>query len=311
MPIVHDPHSGKFMPGAHAGGGGGGGGGADAGSGGGGGGGGGSSGNPALSHPTSETANKASEKAAQSPSKESHLAAAKAHGAAQQHHMNEAFDASGKAAEHHEKAAEHHAQKQQEHIKAAREAAGTHVEAPKFPASHPDPPKWESQEYKSWNHSLTQGETKALRDYSGESYKSINKGLRQDAPLSSHDRTTVEHLDSAIQKAGPVSETISVFRSMPAHVLADVRVGDTYKDKAFVSTTMTQAVAQREWNTSSYGQHAIVSIEVPKGSAGAPLMKHSKNSDEHEFLLPRNSKLEITKKQNYGGQSYVWAKLVE
>lgn len=308
MPIVHDPHSGKFMPGPHedkgvSGG-------SGSGSSGGGSGGGGSS-NPALSHPISETAHKTSEKAKQSPSKETHLAAAKAHSAAQQHHMNEAFDASGKAAEHHEKAAEHHAQKQQEHIKAAREAAGTHVEAPKFPASHPDPPKWESQEYKSWDHSLTQGETKALRDYSGESYKSINKGLRQDAPLSSHDRTTVEHLDSAIQKAGPTSETINVFRSMPAHVFTDVRVGDTYRDKAFMSTTMTQAVAQREWASSSFGQHALVSIEVPKGSSGAPLMKHSKASDEHEFLLPRNSKLEITKKQDYGGQSYVWARLVE
>lgn len=307
MPIVHDPHSGKFMPGPHAGGGGGGGGAGGAG-------GGGSDGdhsNPVLSHPVSEKAHEASDKAKSSPSKETHLAAAKAHSAAQQHHMNEAFDATGKTAEHHEKAAEYHTQKQQEHIKAAREAVGTHVEAPKFPASHPDPPHWEQSEYKRWDSHLSAAETKALRDYSGEGYKTINKSLRQDGPLSSHDRQTVEHLDTAIQKAGPLQENLSVFRSMPAGVLSSVKVGETYTDKGFMSTTMTREVAQRDWSTSSYGQHALVTIEVPKGASGAPLMKHSKNSDEHEFLLPRGSRMEITKKQEYGGQSYVWAKIVD
>lgn len=302
MPIVHDPHSGKFMPGPHAkgGGGGGAGGASEAG-----GGGGGDSGhdNPAMKHESSQQANKASEKAKEQNTKEAHLDAAKKHSQAQQHHTNESFDATGKTAKHHEDAAEYHASKQQEHIKAAREIAS--AGAPVLPASHPNPTAWERSEYGSWKPS--RAEKQALHDYSSESYKTINSDLRRGEPLSKRDQVTFDHLQSAIDKAGPVKENLTVFRSMSANLFDSTHVGGTYQDKGFMSTTLQrEAIAGWEAHGGG-GRHALVTIDVKKGVKGAPLIEHSAHRGEGEFLLPPNSKLTITKKVEHQGRLYVWA----
>ena len=295
MPIVHDPQSGKFMPGPHAKGGGGGWAAAESS--------GGSGDNPAMKHESSQQADKASEKAKEQNTKEAHLDAAKKHSQAQQHHTNESFDAKGKTAKQHEDAADYHATKQQEHIKAAREIAS--AGAPSLPASHPNPTAWERSEYKDW--SPSRSERQALHDYSLEGYKTINSDLRRGEPLSKRDQATFEHLQSAIDKAGPVKENLTVFRSMSANLFDSTNVGSTYQDKGFMSTTLQrEAIAGWEAHGGG-GRHALVTIDVKKGAKGAPLIEHSARKGEGEFLLPPNSKLTITKKIEHQGRLYVFA----
>lgn len=108
MPIVHDPHSGKFMPGAHAKGGGGGGGGAGEGAG------------EGAGDPKSNQADNLSEKANTVNTAKAHAEAARAHTEAAKHFDAKAFDTGDAKYQH---AHEYHAKKQQEHIEIARRLA--------------------------------------------------------------------------------------------------------------------------------------------------------------------------------------------
>ena len=281
MPIVHDPHSGKFMPGAHAKGGGGGGGGTT---------------NPALEHPDSQAANEASKQAHENESKEAHVNAAKAHGKAAMSHMQAGFDAHGTAAGQHQSAVEHHQAMQQEHIKAARELIAKsptqqqtikHIELDQRHAIK-DPHSWENKHYADWQDSLSPAQSAAIFTYSTAQYQEINSHLRFNGPISKENAGHIKALDAALNSAPRTTETINVSRTISEHVVRDLnlQVGGILQDKGFMSTTMkTEAVMPGA---------AFINIKIPPNSKGAPISNLAAHRSEAEFLLPRNSRLKIT-----------------
>lgn len=300
MPITHDPHSGKFMPGPHADKGGGGGGGSSGGSSSGGGDGGGGKSNPVMEHHTSKHAEAASEHAKKEPSKAAHIAAAKAHSEAMQHHMNAGFDASGKTAEHHQAAQEHHAAKQQEHIKAAREMAGVKKESPKL--EH-DPHGWEQHHYGEWQKNLTHNERAAIQDYTGEGYKQINANLRKDPNFSNQ---TTQHLDAALAKTS-APEAFTAYRTVGAGVLSQLHENTTFTDHGYVST----ALKSDTFKPQSGKTEATMMIHIQKGAKGAAIDQLSSNRSEKEFLLPRGSRFKVIRVvKSEHGPAHVEAELL-
>jgi hypothetical protein len=79
--------------------------------------------------------------------------------------------------------------------------------------------------------------------------------------------------------------------------VSNMQVGQLFEDKAYMSTSLSP----KEINKQAFGGRNIrMDIEVPKGSKGlfmdGVLGDLSEIPEEREFLLPRNSKLELLEK---------------
>lgn len=145
---------------------------------------------------------------------------------------------------------------------------------------------------------LTSDEKSAAEYYSGSAYTSINSHLRADKPPT----PKMKALDAAIAKA-PAPRDIIVNRGMSGskakEIFANLKPGDQIHEKAYWSTSAG--------GSSAFGGEIEVKITVPKGYPIAPIP--SKHPGEREYLLRRNSRMQVTKvekiKNDYGGEKIV------
>lgn len=145
-----------------------------------------------------------------------------------------------------------------------------------------------------WHGKMTQQEQDALDDLTGNGFAKINSELRE----GKADDPRIEHLDSAFSKASPLPEPIVVhrgFQGRGADKLRKVKVGETFTDEGYSSTSLKERIARsfRKRFSSDPGQYA--SIIVPKGTrvlAGVEL--------EKEVLLPRGSRFKVVSKSDAG-----------
>lgn len=138
-----------------------------------------------------------------------------------------------------------------------------------------------SMERIGYTSSLTKGEKDAALKYSGSAYVSINAALR-----AGKGHPVTKELDKALDKA-TVQKDIVVHRGISgdfANQLGSLGVGDTFHDKAYVSTSAGKS--------SAFGGQAEVHITVPKGMKAGPIPSHSPG--EREYLIPRNTRFEVT-----------------
>jgi hypothetical protein len=81
-------------------------------------------------------------------------------------------------------------------------------------------------------------------------------------------------------------------------------LGGTFTDKAYQSTSLSQEVATKFIHNVSKDVPAMTwEVHVPKGSRGAYLSTDDKgySENEHEFLLPRDSKFRILEVAHHHG----------
>lgn len=133
----------------------------------------------------------------------------------------------------------------------------------------------------NWQHDnerMTEAQHSAVSHYAGDGYEAINYGLRWTDNIRT-DRTAV-----VIQKAidaSVINENIRVFRGFDGNVFAEqhLQPGDTFRDPAFSSTSVSQAVGERT------NGGILAKIDVPAGShaVGITFM------DEAEVLLGANA----------------------
>ena len=152
-------------------------------------------------------------------------------------------------------------------------------------------------------------ERESLRDYAGEAYTDINDGLRG-GPMKAMDpatRAKVKVLDGVIKK-NQLPETAQVYRGLSAQ-LTKVKVGDTFTDKGFMSTSMDPAIA------SGFADGVVFRIKVPKGTNAAlignktPVAGGGAGSEE-EILLGRGTKIKVTGYKKVGSGYVVDAEVV-
>lgn len=150
-----------------------------------------------------------------------------------------------------------------------------------------DPSKWENTHYSDWQSKLSTVEIDAIRKYTGSDYIEINSHLRSNVPIDSAVQSHIPHLDTALNKAPRTPEVIHVARTIDAKLVQDLnlQVGGVFQDRGYMSTTMQK----------SGMPGALISIKIPAGSKGAPISNISVYKAEAEFLLPRNSRLKITR----------------
>lgn len=133
----------------------------------------------------------------------------------------------------------------------------------------------------------TNAEASAVTSYSGSNYQAINTKLRHDpnSPVT----PTIKGIDSFLAKS-TIPEDVTLYRKVSgeyAKILKSIVCdGCSFIDRGFISTSPYPGI----W----LGNLTMV-IKVPAGSKGAAIKHLSNHSSENEVLLPRGTKLNVTK----------------
>lgn len=163
------------------------------------------------------------------------------------------------------------------------------------PALPRNPPTRES---KAWADTHMQPRAKGIaeadlteaRDYQSDGFTSINRRLRDQSTISSAARARMAALDRAVD-ASTVPAPVTVFRGIPASVVADIPEGGTLIDRAFMSTSLSQRSAK------TFSEGAILELRVPAGQKALYMDELAAGmGHEVELLLPRGTKLRIVSK---------------
>lgn len=178
-----------------------------------------------------------------------------------------------------------------------------------------------------WWDSLSEDQQSAFRAYTSGYAMDINqyhRGLYDfyEEDVKMFNEMTID-LDNAINQF-ELNQNITVYRSVTPSAFTSFgiseeqfieeyytsienaanlqkKMGKVIEDKAYMSTATNLDEVFRLNDSSGIG--AVYEIEVPKGSKGAYLGKHSSIEDQTEFLLGRNTKLKIESVEPY---DYKW-----
>jgi hypothetical protein len=143
----------------------------------------------------------------------------------------------------------------------------------------------------------------AISTYEGSRGKDMNEALRD--PQISEDgyKPTIDALDKAMEIAPPLSEEVVAYRGVKGNGLDffdRLKVGDTWEDKGFTSTTIDPAIAERFGGSQPYYDGIIFRIKLPAGTKGIfpsgyhePMYGWEPDTSEAEFLMPRGSKFKV------------------
>lgn len=214
-------------------------------------------------------------------------------------------------------------------IKAKKAAFQAKLAAQDVTVSKPKPFDWakaQAKNYKTKAKALTktynvtnmpEGSKIAAQRYSNNSY-GINKWLRDgpDAVPQSHWENlgfkdaadynitkVIADLDKAAELTTALDDMV-VYRGVIApQKYADLKIGDTFVDKGFASTTLNPELQ-------GYDAHLRFEIAVPKDSHGIWIDGFKKNSQD-EWLIPRNTTYRVLSEDFQGEKRILRLEIVE
>lgn len=167
--------------------------------------------------------------------------------------------------------------------------------------------KFDDLSYKSRSGSWPKDTTLAVKSYVAESditsgtkpaYGDINTALRTGDLSNPVIAKAVKDVDIACQ--GTMPEDLILHRVVTAGAGVDIikglKVGDTYSDPAFTSTSLDKNSSEM---ASGFAESRI-EIKASKGSKAGfvPLLMGDPDTPEYEVLLPRNAKMTVTSIEN-------------
>jgi SPP1 gp7 family putative phage head morphogenesis protein len=119
----------------------------------------------------------------------------------------------------------------------------------------------------------------------------INAALRADGPINPEIQSYVDRVNSAINQAVPLAQDTTLYRGITGDI-SSIQPGETLTDKAFMSTTADGKFATGWANKNADGY--VVKISASVGTQGViPSFVTADFKEEHEFLLPTNSQLQV------------------
>lgn len=161
-----------------------------------------------------------------------------------------------------------------------------------------------ASKYEGWADSLDGSERKALGMMGTAAYAQVVGSLRynEETPAT---KKIVAAFDSAIDKAPPLESETTVFRGDTRKIKATV--GKTIVDRSFMSTSLDANVAN-DYAAGMGKGGTVYTIKLPKGSKAAYVDKWAGHK---EMLLPRGSKLKVTRVVDRDGVRQIEAELVQ
>lgn len=145
---------------------------------------------------------------------------------------------------------------------------------------------------------FSEADVKSIKDYTSDktdpkrgifkpAYREINMKLRDGGELPARLQKITAGLDGVMKEA-TLKNSIEVYRGIDKEFAAKLRVGASFTDKGFVSTTSDEKMAD-EWATG-----AVMKLTVKAGSRAASVAKLSKYKAEQEVLLDRGMTYRVT-----------------
>jgi hypothetical protein len=153
---------------------------------------------------------------------------------------------------------------------------------------------------------LKEPEMAALDLYAYQGAENLNpflRGKRTDYRVSpSEAKQTVATMDSIFQqKAVATSKTTVAFRGLVLPAAKELKPGAILKDKGYTSVTLSPGVAENFTidHPDADSISAVVVVRMPRGTRVIPTLLTRAGQDmmEHELILPRNTRMRITKVQ--------------
>lgn len=146
---------------------------------------------------------------------------------------------------------------------------------------------------------LTPTDQDAVESYQGTDNAMINDRLRRNPEFASE--SIVGSLDKAATTAS-LTQPTKLYRVIKMNIddpeyqgLQDLRPGDVISDAGFMSTTVNRNWAINDYAPRGrYNASTILEIEAPAGTRGmVPASYTSRLREEYEFVLPRNTQLQV------------------
>ena len=145
--------------------------------------------------------------------------------------------------------------------------------------------------------------TDAFSKYKGSDPESnamaLNWALREGDKLTSIQRGVVSKMDDAFRHAPKAGKGEVVYRGYGGNLPKDLRVGELFQDKAFVSTSKSFDIAE-DFSTLVEDKGYVFKIKIPKGARRVDMDQFADEWDiattigqEKEILLPRGSYFDI------------------
>lgn len=142
----------------------------------------------------------------------------------------------------------------------------------------------------------------AVETYEGRTGYDLNEALRDPQISDDGYMGTIQKLDEAIDAIEPIKEELIAYRGVKGNGLdffSKLKVGDTYEDKGFTSTTIDPHVAKQFGGQQPYYDGLVFKYKLPAGTKGIfpgafTDKSTGRDTSEAEFLLPRNSKFKVT-----------------
>lgn len=137
-------------------------------------------------------------------------------------------------------------------------------------------------------------EQKAYDDYKCSSFN-INSQLRITDQLSKIS-FSVELFDALIAKYETIVD-LELYRVLPLRYVNVYKVGDVYRDKGYLSTTVDKGVLLKYWPDRQENEVAVFRVFCPSGIHMLNMELNEQGSGlDDEYLLGRDSKFEITER---------------
>lgn len=128
---------------------------------------------------------------------------------------------------------------------------------------------------------------KAVKAYTGSSYRRINAGLRKNDPQTDASiKGIIADMDKAFDKAKPADKDMIVYRGVSANISDRMGIGKVFQDDGFMSTSVSPGFA-RSW------EGTVMQIHLPKNAPHIPVDEFSSNPGEFEIVVARASQFRI------------------
>jgi hypothetical protein len=138
---------------------------------------------------------------------------------------------------------------------------------------------------------LSVAERRSLSRYTDVHYKEINSYVRGSKMLSfghatrQRAETDARNIDSVMARA-KLPQAMTVYRGMRPGLFAELKPGDEFTDKGFVSVSANPKIAKH------FG-HGSALIKLPAGAKVIPIGDKSQVSKEAELLINRGSRFKV------------------
>lgn len=163
--------------------------------------------------------------------------------------------------------------------------------------SVPESDKWAEKHYSNWRDNLSEAEDYAIGAFKLNSYKYINKQLREPGFKTKHEvegqsvNDMIVNIDKALSRTS-LPEDVTAYRGFRKNPYKDNTrlIGSIITDKGFVSASLVKKVT--EIHGATWEEGVMMKLRIPKGTKAGYLDK-VRWKKEAELLLPRNSKFKV------------------